>query len=190
MKHREADRDYVAAFIEEKGGYMEVVGATGIGKQTLWQLATKRNGISEKIADQLNSFYPDFDVARARGLTQSIAPRPVTTLASVDNGDAIYWKHKYTEMEHKYDKAMAEVKSLSAQLSQLLEMNGFFKKVIEKLDPTLFKESDSQTTVFPMPRTAIGFVQQATEGKVLMHPATAGQLRMLNSLAPVAGAQG
>jgi len=103
--------------------------------------------------------------------------------ASVE-GDGIDWKKRCLEMESKFNQVIAGMTerydTLMSKYESLLE------KTVRKLDPTLFKESDSQFTAIPMTRRLISMGRHdspVTECKVIQHPATAqlASVRVLDS---------
>lgn len=105
------------------------------------------------------------------------------------SGDGIDWKTRCLEMESKLNQVIA---TMTQKYDSLMnEYKALLEKTVRKLDPSLFSESDSQFTVFPTQRNLIGYGRQDNaECIVRMHPATAANLRMLNSRASAVSVEG
>lgn len=180
-------------FARTEGGYNAVAKAIDVNPQRLYYIISGRNKPTLETVLQILHKYPEetkLHIAMGLGRSAPVLADITAHAPLPPSEDAGYWRAKYYEVENKLANVEGQLKSFTAQIAQVLETNEVLKKLIHKLDPTLFKESDSQFTVYPMPRNLIGFVQQSTDCIVRMHPATAANLRMLNSRASAVSVEG
>lgn len=104
--------------------------------------------------------------------------------------DGVDWEAKYHDLESKVngivDTMTQKYNDLMDKFSLLENQKNFMEKVLRRVDPTLFSESDSQFTAIPMTRRLISMGRHdspVTECKVIQHPATAqlASVRVLDS---------